>query len=273
MFAAKISRFATLGCRREVPKPNETETLGACLHSSDSKLCGPYSRPRTGTVEDFDSRTGCGYCFTTGPVVLPTGVVFTAGALGANTGVGAVLGTGNYFLAVNGSWSEIFFAGVDSGANFMIFEFPSAVSAVSALMNYAAGVGDDPIIEALDANLSVLESYNLAVAAPISTPGGFNAAEWRGVVRGSADIKALRVKNAYIVVDILTFGGDPVSSVPEPSSAFLTVVALALLGSSSRRLRALAGHRRGRIERAATVFAAGWRTARFGGQPKLKISA
>lgn len=178
--------------------------------------------PTTGTVEDFNSRTGCGYCFTGGPVVLPSGVTFTAGLAGTNSGLGAVLGTGGYGLGGNGDWDGVFFAGVDGPANWMIFEFPTAVSAVSALMNYFTPTPSAPTVEALDAGFAVLESYDLGVAAPIGTPAGFNSGEWRGIVRGSADIKALRVINTYIVVDDLTFGGVP-DVVPEPAVPVLVI--------------------------------------------------
>ena len=141
-------------------------------------------------------------------------------------------------MGSNGGWDFVYFAGVDGPDNYMIFELPSAVSAISARMNYCPDCGGaDPVIEALDAGFAVLESWNLALFAPISTPGGFNAAEWRGIVRGSADIKALRVANSYIVVDDLTFGGIPVTPnpVPEPATLLMLSGALLALGIAKRR--------------------------------------
>jgi hypothetical protein len=193
--------------------------------------------PTTGTVEDFNSRTGCGYCFTGGPVNLPSGVVFTAGTAGTNSGLGAVLGTGGYGLGGNGSWNGVYFAGVDGPSNWMLFQFPSLVSAVSGFMNYGPGFGGPPTVEVLDSGMNVLESYDLSIFAPISTPGGNNAGAWRGIVRGSADIQYMRFVNSYIVVDDLTFGGRPRGEVPEPSTAMLLAGGLGLLGLAVRRSR------------------------------------
>ena len=190
----------------------------------------------TGTVENFSSRSGIGYGFTAGPVTLPSGVVFTAGTAGTNSGIGGVLGTGDYGLGSNGWWNT-YFAGVDGPTNWMIFEFPTAVSAISAFMNYYPGLGGNPTIEALDASFAVLEGYDLSLLAPISTPGGSNAGAWRGIVRGTSDIKAFRVTNGYAVVDDLTFGGVP-SRVPEPGSSLLLLgMGLAGLGRAWNKRR------------------------------------
>jgi len=191
----------------------------------------------TGTVETFNSQAGMGYNFTAGPVLLPSGVIFTAGTAGTNSGLGAVLGEGSYGLVDNGSWEPpVVFAGVDGPDNWMMFAFPSLVSAVSGFMNYCVGCGaPDAILEVLDSGLNVLESYNLATDAPISTPFATNAGAWRGVVRGTADIAYLRVINSYTVVDDLTFGGVPNPGVPEPSTAVLALGAAAVLGFLRRR--------------------------------------
>ena len=55
----------------------------------------------------------------------------------------------------------------------MSFNFSSAVSSFGAFLNYAPGFGN-PMIGAYDSGGNLIEQYNLATDAPISTPGGFN---------------------------------------------------------------------------------------------------
>jgi hypothetical protein len=171
-------------------------------------------------------------------VLLPSGIVFTSDATNTNFGLGAVLGQGGYGLGSNGNWGgDRIYAGVDSANNAgMVFTMPFLVNGVGALMNYcpncgAAGGGVPPvaaggtfaIIEAIDSGGGVLESYDLFTAAPINTPGGFNASEFRGIFRDAGDIAALRVRGSYLAADDVTF------TITEPETVTLLGAGLGLL--------------------------------------------
>jgi hypothetical protein len=103
-------------------------------------------------------------------------------------------------------------------------------------MNYcvAPGAGcDSPVLRILDSSLSILETYDLASLAPITTPDALNAGAFRGITRASADIYAFEFVGAG-VFDDLTFSARP-TSVPEPSTLMLLVVGIGLSALRSRR--------------------------------------
>jgi len=88
-------------------------------------------------------------------------------------------------------------------------------------------------MEALGAGNVVLESYNIGVVAPISTPGGGNDGAFRGILRNTNDIAAFRLSSGYNVIDDLAFSR--VSSVPEPTS--LAIFVIGALGMVVRHRR------------------------------------
>lgn len=189
---------------------------------------------------DFNAFAGGGYGFTYGPVAVGAGVTFTATGPN-NSGMGAFLGQARYGLGANGEWSTGTinpggFSGVDGGAptSSMTYTLSSPVAAIGGFMNYAPGFSGFPLIEALDSGSNVLESYDLELLAPISTPGGFNDGAFRGIVRPSADIYAFRVVSAYAVLDDLTFAG---SVIPEPAETAVAGATLAGLGAILLRRR------------------------------------
>lgn len=174
------------------------------------------------TVIDF-SQFGPGYGFTFGPTqiggLVGMNVVFTANpGGGGNSGLGSVLGSGSYGLGANGSWGGAqTYSGLDSNTGSMTYTFDTALSSVGGFINYVPNAGfAQAIIEALDINGLVLESYILNISAPISTPGGFNAGAFRGIERLAGDIYGFRVTGAFIVLDNLTF-----VPTPEPASLAL----------------------------------------------------
>ncbi|BDC48840.1 hypothetical protein F183_A11560 [Bryobacterales bacterium F-183] len=191
----------------------------------------------SGTLETLSSRQGMGYGVTNGPVVLETGIVFTAGG---SKGAGAILGTGTYFLSANGVWGENghMYMGVNNAYNAWIrLELPTLADQVSAFFNYAPVAGTTPTIVALNSSLEILESYNLASSAPIQTPQQENNGAYRGISRAAGDIKYFELRNAFIVASSIRFrpalveppdpggeGGTPsdppsnVATIPEPVS-------------------------------------------------------
>ena len=222
-----------------------TRTSAAGLITSPAGIPSP-------SVIDFSQFVGMGYNFTFGPTqiggLVAHDVVFTAApAGGGNSGLGAVLGDGGYGLASNGNWSTgpggNAYTGLDADSGSMTYTINDGlVSGVGGFINYVPDAGFGPtLIEALAADgITVLESYVLNTDAPISTPGGIDDGEFRGILRATADIGGFRVSGGYVVLDNFTFGGQAaVQPVPEPSSlALCTVLGIAGAVARFKRRRA-----------------------------------
>jgi hypothetical protein len=143
------------------------------------------------------------------------------------------IGNGTYGVTPNGQWEPTRngYTGVNISSGAMTYQFnDSPVAVAGGFINYAPGTGT-PYIEVLDQNGDVLESYNLDADAPISTPDAIDDGAFRGIIRDQADIYALRVANAYIVLDDLTFSDTGGASVSVPSlSSWGLILLAALLG-------------------------------------------
>jgi hypothetical protein len=141
-----------------------------------------------------------------------------------------VLGQGPYGLGDNGGFGgDAVYAGVDSGTGYMDFTFASPVTEFGVYANYAPGFGDAPTISALDALGAVVETYDLSVFAPISTPGAFNEFQFRGI-KSTAEFTTFRMGGSYLLA-----AGSPTGvAAPEPG----TMAALGLgLAALARRRR------------------------------------
>ena len=189
----------------------------------------------TGPTLQLGAYANGSYNFTFGPVALPGGITFQRDSAPSNTGFGAVVGQGSYGLGANGSFdSTPVYIGLDGDTATGTFSLAAPVSSIGFYFNYAPGYGNDATIAALDKNGNVFESWDLATYAPISTPGGLNQFEFRGISESTADIYGLQFSGAYMLATG-TANGAVVPSVPEPATTALMVGGLALMGAMIRR--------------------------------------
>ena len=203
------------------------------LVTSGSGYSGPFI--------DLSGQANGEYNFTFGPVALP-GMTFTSASTASNSGLGAVLGQGGYGLGDNGSYdSTPVYAGVDAPNGYIRFTLTSPVSSFGAYVNYCqfdrsncdanGEIAGDPTMSVLDSGGGVIESWNLKTDAPISTPGGLNAFEFRGIELSTASIYALEFSNSYI----LATGTPNGLPVPEPETYAMLLAGLGLMGLVARR--------------------------------------
>jgi hypothetical protein len=136
-------------------------------------------------------------------------------------------------LSGNGSWS-MSLIGDNSGSTIITIDLGGLYFSAGGFMNYAPDYGT-PVIAALAADgVTVLESYDLSLLAPIDTPGATDEGAFRGISRGSADIRYLQIGGSYTAMHDITLNGGT-SGVPEPASVFLAGFALAGLACVRRR--------------------------------------
>ncbi|HBY61445.1 MAG TPA: hypothetical protein DEH78_16610 [Solibacterales bacterium] len=202
-------------------------------------------------VVDFSQFLGDGAVRTQGPqevsLLTEIGVTFDSSLDG-----GSILFSGFYGLGVNGDWGGDFaFAGLDFDlfgfdAYSMWFTFTKPVNAFAAFMNYRVPtqeeidgglVYSDVILEAFGSRGGVIETHNLTLDAPISTPFATNAGAYRGIGRAAEDIYGFRVSNAGVVLTNLTLASNSFPTenpIPEPGTFALLGGAL-LLGAAARR--------------------------------------
>ncbi len=194
----------------------------------------------TGPQLDLSAYANGSYNFTFGPESLPGGITFTAApGGGGNSGNGSVIGQGGYGLGANGSFGgDSVYIGVDSATGFAELTFDSLISSFGGFWNYAPGTGNNPIISAFDSLGALLGEFDLSTLAPISTPGGFNQFEFRGIVSDSADIRTIRFGGSFILLAGTADGSTPgITPVPVPAALPLLLMAVGGLCIAARRRR------------------------------------
>ncbi len=145
---------------------------------------------------------------------------------------------GSFNLDQNGTWDNGLI-GDSSGVTVLTIDLGGLYSSVGGTFNYnttgspEGPSGAAPFIAALDAGQNVLEMYVLSIVAPIDTaPGSLNAGEFRGIDLGSPLIAYLQFGGSGMVMHDITL-----SDVPEPSTAWLAVLGLGVLGWRTHRRR------------------------------------
>ena len=135
----------------------------------------------------------------------------------------------------NGMWNSqstgFGLIGVNGNSGSFTLDLGASFSSVGAFMNYVVPLGA-PTINAFAADgVTLLESYDIAATAPISTPNGENDGAFRGIARPTADIRYFRIAGGHTAAHSFTVSNnssDP-SPVPEPASLFLLTPALFFL--------------------------------------------
>lgn len=187
----------------------------------------------TGPDLDLTGYDNGSYNFTFGPVTVGE-FTFTRTNTMTNSGDGAVVGQGGYGLLSNGSFGgDAVYIGLDGPGGFGILRGPTAYSQMGFFFNYAPGSGAAPTIAALDLNGDVLESYDLSTAAPISTPGGFNQFQFRGIARDQADIYGFQFGGSFLLAAGTPSGVLP--AIPEPGTWALMIMGFGAAGAMLRR--------------------------------------
>jgi hypothetical protein len=142
---------------------------------------------------------------------------------------------GAWGLNSNGSWNSgrDGYLGVYPGDGPVRVTFNDGpVSGFGFFANYAPGASEPVRIHAFDSGGVLLETFDISLLAPISTPGGINAGAFRGIQRGSADIAYFEYSGFAAVFDDLQF---TTTAAPEPT--LLSLLALGLTGVMTRRIR------------------------------------
>jgi hypothetical protein len=191
----------------------------------------------TGPGLDLTPYATGSFNFTYGPTPIPGGITFTSNVISPNNPSGSVIGQGTYGLGPNGAFdTNPVYAGLDGPDGYMTFSFANAVQSFGAFLNYAPGFGANPTISTYNGS-TLLSSFDLSTApgGAISTPGGLNQFQFRGISEESALITSFRLGGSYILATGTANGSLPVpaTDVPEP----FTIIGTLVGGSAALRMR------------------------------------
>ena len=183
----------------------------------------------SGPVLDLTGYEGF-YTFFNNPLVLADGVTVTP--VGTDGQGGSVIGIGGYGLGSNGGSFTTPIIGTNWTDGYIELTFTSLVSSFGGLFNYAPGFGDNPFLAAYDGLGNLLGSFDLSVLAPISTPGGIDVFDFRGIESDASDIASIRFGGSYLI-----YAAPNVAPIPVPAALPLMLLALGALGVAARRRR------------------------------------
>lgn len=171
--------------------------LALCLAPAQAALKGSVTGGVTTVFPGGSFDTGCHSGPTAGTVAgFPlTATDYTCWNYSDGWGFAA---NGYWNIGTVGTWSE---------TGKITIKLPSLQSMVGGFLNYAPGHGT-PRITALAADgVTVLESWDLSAAMPITVYYD-NQGAYRGISRPSADIGYLQIQGAYIAIHSITVGGN-----------------------------------------------------------------
>lgn len=118
------------------------------------------------------------------------------------------------------------YAATTGSFKFISFSFDQPVSAVGGLINYGVFNGNVPqaILRIYGGSDLLLESFDLPLEAPITTPSG-NSGAFRGFARETADIFRFELFGS-VAIDDLTISTHEVAVVPLPATLLLLLSSL-----------------------------------------------
>jgi hypothetical protein len=170
-------------------------------------------------VVDFEAYDGFE---TSGPELVAAAVTFTAapgatlGAYASDLGNNGAWGVGNHFVSNTIGEMRFTFANMASGAGAYLNHYSDNLSSGFVTIT-AFGIGN-----------RLLESYSVNLNTGFES---YNAGQFVGFTRSSADIKSFVVTGQGVVMDNLSFA----APVPEPEAYAMLLAGLALMGTMARR--------------------------------------
>lgn len=207
--------------------------LGALSAGTVAQAALITSNTMTGAlVINFDGTSGSNVI---GNVQIGAGVGENITVSSSSDTNGLFFNFNGWGLPNNGNWGDgRTFVGLNGSTDDILFAFNSGpVAEVGGFMSYARRPGFNLTISALDASMSVLESYDVTALADIIDTS-FNGGAFRGISRAASDISYFRVSGGLAnALDDLTFARS--SAVPEPGTLALIAMAALCAGLAQRR--------------------------------------